>query len=835
MDSDPELEIDDSPVSNPDPADSVPMNSPPEVIENPASNPSSNSHEKTPSNHSVIIKSDHATEGTAMSPTRPHIKKQPKLPKGRPQTQVKPYTGIPILSPRSIGKETYDLDILQDPKMQREFQAGHRFQPKLPFDIPRSVSPHGDTDFIMRNIVSTRVKSPVKVKLSEGYLVGNSHRTVSLEPRQVDFKHLLEFGTQAELRREKLREERMKKEMSECSFRPKILPNSQSIRSSEEYYHYMLAHQQRVALKTQSQRDEIDSIFTKQAGTLFIPTICRYSRELVKETSEPRFEHLYKQHKVNLMKRMEAGDKEVLSTASTEDVSVVKQKNSSGKLGKTKNYAKSSEKTKLSKEIKEIEPEKKTNHESNLMLKERFLKEFREKWANLEPEKDEITYTKFTLLLTDLHFITNNPKSSSFTEERNLTLHAWSICNSLETLKTTKNAVEKFLLAVMNLAIYEDSNETKKNEIYTNFSQFYITRIGKFEKSEKREFREYYGLTFRPNINQFQRKNPGKIGDLMFSESEKRRAKLEKLREKVEKETFESLFSPTINTYPKDYVGVVGEYTQDTLSQYYVGMLKRGEMSRGEALYQLAAIAQERQKRGQRSSSDRENEGNMVECTFAPDRTLTKEIAGKGEMEEPKGMDKTVERLRKAREEEERRKGMKERGYVQMDTEPVRFTVEHKHKLQPVFDLRKANEKMVGNPEKPRVSRVIRGKVVLSPTPPPSLASPLVTAPTNLDTPVPGINLQPVTIDTDPPLPTAEPLPADPVPVTETTEPPPKPEPLLSVGVAVREGVTDDLIIYSPDDIQSAVQSFSLKHGLPADHAARLIELLEFQIAEQGQ
>ena len=74
-----------------------------------------------------------------------------------------------------------------------------------------------------------------------------------------------------------------------------------------------------------------------------------------------------------------------------------------------------------------------------------------------------------------------------------------------------------------------------------------------------------------------------------------------------------------------------------------------------------------------------------------------------------------------------------------------------------------------------------------------------------------------------------------PQPLPAVPPPAPQKEPLLSVSVTVSETEKDDLILYKKDDINSVVQVFARKHGLPEDHAARLVELLEFQVAEIEQ
>lgn len=888
---------------------------------------------KSPAVQTVIIKSANATDHSgsqSLREGRPHIKKQPKLPKFTPSAGSKKPTGVPLVSSASAGRDTYDLDMLQDPKTQRAFQAAHRFQAQPPFPLPRSLSPPSSKDYILRNIASAGEKSAVKATLGSRLIPRDLPRASSQDPRSADFEHLLAFGTQAELRRKQREEEMLRKEMSECSFRPTILPTSQRARSPQQYYQYMLAYQQRVSLEIQAKRDEADSDFASKKAGLFHPTLCTHSRELATDSAEPRYEYLYKQHKARMVQRYGTGYEDSAATdsstaSSAESLFKPKINAVPRKQERAEPVSQSLNREAVNKANRQQQSlpvqAKLTDSGSNTLLKERFSKEFQEKWFQLEPHRPDISYTGFVHLLTNLHLIANNPQAKDYSEERTLAIKAWSLCAPPPLERSSRITVQEFLLAVMNLwteSLKSALTAEKSAEIRTDFGEMYSKRVGKLEKLQKQDFQEYYGLTFHPTINpislQITRGN-GNIGDLMFSQAQKQKENLEKLRDKMDKEELKDcIFTPEVNKRSEQLIGIVTDYTNDPISQDYVEIIRAGAKSRGHALYQLAGIAQERQKRGQRTVADRENETNMVECTFVPDLSLTresKEIASKAE---PVGMDKTVERLRKAREQAERVKGLTERGYVQTEAEPVRFTVDHKYKSIPVFDPAKAPAKMVGSADGPRLARVIRGKVVLTPTPPPSVISPLPTAatpsadpavtlpiqisapvnplpptssaPSNTDFAVPLPTLIPAPIDQLPPAspatsgmdlavspPTVIPAPIDslpalssatsspdpaistpalnPVPIdslpppsiaspntspeSSLTFPTPLREPLLSVSITVSEGVKDDLVLYTREDINSVVQAFATKHELSADHAARLVELLEFQVAEIEQ
>ena len=891
MDEDSALELADSPLVSQNSHEQSSLShhsskdSPAAPVNQEAPGSSPEEEGKSPAVQSVIVKSSNATynsESPSSKEPRPRIKKQPKLPKFTQSVSPKVFLGVPLVSSASAGMDTYDLDVLQDPKTQRAFQAAHRFHAQPPYPLPRSLSPPSDKNFLLRNIASTREKSAVKTMLSV-LNPSDLPRAFSQEPRNADFQHLLEFGTQAELRRKKRAEDSLKQEMSECSFRPTILPNAQRVRSAGEYYEYMLAYQQRVKAKTQGKRDEFDSSLAAEAAGLFHPTLCTHSRELAADTAEPRFQHLYKQHKARMLQRFGGSVEDSVaatdsSTASSADnlfkpkVNPVSEKKERTEPASRSLYQEALDRANRKQSQQSAEPrkEKLPVSGSNTILKERFLKEFREKWFQIEPEKPDISYTSFIHLLSDLHFIANNPKAEDYSEERMLAAKAWSLCAPPPEDRSSRSTVEEFLLSVMNLWTTEPKltlTAEKAAEIRTVFGKLYSKRVGKLEKSQQQQsFRAYYGLTFHPTINPFSlqiTRESGEIGDLMFAQAQKNKEKLDKLRSRVNGEELkECVFTPEVNQHSEKFIGVVTEYTNDPLSQDYVEIIKAGAKSRGHALYQLAGVAQERQKRGQRTGTDRETEANMVECTFLPDLSLTRENGSGIGKAEPVGLDKTVERLKKAREEAERVKGMLERGYVQVEAEPVRFTVEHKYKSIPVFDPSKAPAKKVGSADGPRVSRVIRGKVVLTPTPPPSVTSPLPTDATpNADSQV--IPAVPVPIDSSSlaqnqaqpsgTTPSAEPQPAFsmpdtisppslqpaaselPQPLPAVPPPAPQKEPLLSVSVTVSETEKDDLILYKKDDINSVVQVFARKHGLPEDHAARLVELLEFQVAEIEQ
>jgi len=247
----------------------------------------------------------------------------------------------------------------------------------------------------------------------------------------------------------------------------------------------------------------------------------------------------------------------------------------------------------------------------------------------------------------------------------------------------------------------------------------------------------------------------------------------------------------------------VQAYPKDSLSSEYI-KIRSSDQGRNEVLYQLAAVAQERRKKTEKTPEEQAEEGNMVECTFAPNLAATRESVVKVSKGDHKGIDQAVERMKKAREDAQRVKMMTERGFAHSgEIEPIRFTVDHKHKLIPKFDPSKAPEKKVGKPGVHSAPQVPKAK----PSPPRPVQ------PTETQGSAPGYSE-----------------------IRETSSEEVKseePEPVFTIAVALSETEKDSINYYAGDKVEDLARKFVEKHGLQESDVERLTNLINSKMQEQ--
>ena len=803
--------------------------------------------------------------------------KQPKVRHFRPAQASKP-----VLTSSAFSRDTYDLDLLLDSKAQRQLAAGHRFSSPSPFPASRLRSLSPSIDHISFNKSRVAEKSSLRVSLDNytntvnSALAGLLMSTVQdKEVQKVDVQHFWDYRIQALEKTKELGKELIKKELAGCTFRPVIIKaeHERPKRDNEEYYNEMVAYRTKVEGKVKFLKSEAEKALEEEESQYFKPTICIKSRKIDVQPDGKRYQRLYELHKGKIQRRIREAEASLPSVSQpsilSDDSDTEPSRPFHPHINKRSQHLSRGqpvedllyqeaftrvEKLRLAREV-ERKPEKLISGSSEHLLMDKFQSELDSIWELLEGFQPDMSYMKFVTLLTEMAFIENNQDQRSYEQERDLILRAWNSFGLSPDQRVSKRRVEVFLYSIMNFwldnmaaspteASFDSDSKAFTSDpglhttpdraarLHAQFRPLYEHRTRKLDKSSVNpSFRYQEELPFRPKLDKMsirlaeeQRSSrTERLEDVLIAESKKIKEKNDQKRAKQQQEELKNCsFRPEINKKSDQIIGSVSNYSRDSLSIEYI-RIRKGKDTRNEVLFQLAAVAQERKKKMEKDPSVQEEEGNLVECTFVPDLSASKAaVREKGE-EDHWGVEETIGRLKKARDDAKRVKVMTERGFFrEEEPEPLRFTVEKKHKLIPEFDPSKAPEKKVGRP-KDQHTAASPPKLKPKPKPSPLPASEPAIAP------VPEV-LPP------PSLPTEEaPASFDPAIIRETSEEELKSEenePLLTIAVALSETEKDSINYYAGDQVEDLARQFVEKHGLPASDVEKLTELIKSKMEQ---
>ena len=615
----------------------------------------------------------------------------------------KPKPGLPTLSAATFNSMTYDLDMLLDPKVQRT--APDRLSSTLNLS---------SSDFVKLNKELAGKPHASRSKDDTGKPRVSYPDQTNVEERFYKYRKNVE--EKVKLMEKELR----KKEKAACTFTPTIIgregPAGDAQRTPEEFYQEMLRHKHVTDEKLKYMRDESDKTQKSVEEAYFKPQLCAKSVTLVEGKGEqalPVHEKLYQAHKLQMQKQLkstELGNTEVsqTSTDSAKMFSPAINKASQNLVREKPIEVHLLEDAE--RRLKKLEavpakpsPTKTMNSHSEAMLLRKFKEELGVAWTALDEEASStLNYTKTGELLKALRFIDNDSEGKHYEEERALVRSMWNILRLTEESVVTRRNLEPLLLAVMNFNVEEkpleepeegqsDSsrgigrieaeefvmNPGDSKRLHFHFKPWYEHRIRSLNKAAKtRAASEEEHCTFKPTISKASKKlveenasrraadGHSRLEDFLASEHVQKQARQKELQDKARKDEMkECQFRPKTD---KKSAKILAEAEPGaTLSGDYLKILKEAKpQDKTEALFQLAVLSQQRRKKIEKTPEDLEIEKQEVECTFAPDLRKTRNfLSGAGAFSDPpKGVDKVLERMTRARQDAEEVKAMRESG-----------------------------------------------------------------------------------------------------------------------------------------------------------------------------
>lgn len=456
-----------------------------------------------------------------------------------------------------------------------------------------------------------------------------------------------------------LKEEKDSKESEICTFQPKTSSNPKDLKFSHFLNHMEKAKDSQLKALEKLQADKATEE-QERSCKLFKPVLSKMTNKLAskRHSSVDLHEKLFKEYE-ELKKKKEKESKAVLDQICTFKPALGKRTSELKREGLATDRLYQDLKSKKSQifPIIERKSEKLISESSELILKEKFLKEFDSHFSSLHEGQ---SFEDFLKSLEKIGFVREG-ENKSVLEDRDLAKKAWTGMLKDESDKVDSNSIKQFLLSVMNFSKPSDGHF--KNA-FVEFRRFYENRRDRIDPDKN--LKKPLNFAFKPEINPFslelarivkeKRMNsystdkPEKVLQLIQKSA---KDKLKEERERMKDKGLEDCtFRP--QTVRGPLYSEESWTDSESLASNYLKLLNEGQKHRCDLLYSFSKIESEKKEKEMRSVDDMEIEKNMGECTFTPN--LEKRLLKNQKDSEVKGVKKVIEKLRqknKSREKSE--------------------------------------------------------------------------------------------------------------------------------------------------------------------------------------
>jgi hypothetical protein len=342
----------------------------------------------------------------------------------------------------------------------------------------------------------------------------------------------------------------------------------------------------------------------------------------------------------------------------------------------------------------------------------RFKAEFQSVWTELGHE-DQIHYSRISQLLKTLKFIDNQSTTAGYQAERELLCRIWSILRLDGESSASKQNLETLLCAIMAFpqsetapSPTEPAEESTDREFSSKGPAFGRVENGVFMlgPGDTRRIHRFYKTwydhrsagaksnlnptyksavehTFQPSLSKESLRLTGahlhgltsksyyqQHDQFLADEGRSRAQRLEALAKTYETNTLkECVFKPTTDKRSTQILARTKARKSECLAQDYFRLIRSKGPNREKTaiLFDLAPIADQRRQKLAVTQAELDMERHTLECKFAPETEVplgTIQADLRTKPSPARGVDKTVERLLKARRELEALQAKKERG-----------------------------------------------------------------------------------------------------------------------------------------------------------------------------
>lgn len=551
--------------------------------------------------------------------------------------------GIPILNKDTANPNTFDLNYLLNPEVQKIAQSGHRLTQST--TISAGKIPTSPKNHIQKNILNSKKYSASK---SNKELPQAEIPEIIVKKGKLDVEG--RFYDKAKKTEEKIKVLKSLKDIQEvngCTFKPQI-KGKREAKTYDEFYNYMKNFADKKDKKIKILQEEEAKTLEKSLDFSHQPKLCEKSIQMIARKSDVEDSTFARLHKLyKSPKSMASGRESFASEAKTEENSnnfrpTVNKK--SQMLNRADPVAKILYDDALRRINKEKNPPlpqaiKFITNKSEKVLIEKVKRDFEEAFCCIEPDRfGGLNYTKMIELFKLLYLIKDEHKKE---EERLLLLESWKIlaCEGENSCK--KESLVVFILALMGF--YEDwmgftegerlsLGSYEANKIHLKFDLFYSNRISVVNRSTvNKSYKASYEYSFHPQTIaesqvlaqtwREQNRTGGKIEDMLIAGKAKTEKKLEEKRAILEEELLEECsFQPIIEQMPDEF-RVYGLYDREDLTSEYFKLLNNPNSQythKGLLLHDLSKISKQRKLTKANEVLQEKLDKELENCTFAP-------------------------------------------------------------------------------------------------------------------------------------------------------------------------------------------------------------------------
>lgn len=619
---------------------------------------------------------------------------------------------MPVVNSFTTDPDKYDLDRLTDPKTQKQAETGHRFSAPHMTPPSRKQRNPDETDFLQRNRLSA-----AHPKARPSLSCDEAAKRPSHTPDRFD-----KYRRGVEEKLAKLKEDLASRELEQCTFEPVILNKrkpGEVPRSSETYFQHQMQHKKLVSAKIQTLREQVEAAATPRS---FTPTLCAQSIRLLAsrpQDSQPRHEQLYQQHRKHLQGRIPCSEASL-------DVSQLSDCSQSSVLTYSPAISKSSQRLVRDKPVEVYLMEDAARRQraksalpapqapvslitpaSQALLMKRFQQEFQSVWTEISGT-EQMNYSQVAKLLQALRFIENKSTAENYHAERVLLSSIWPLLGLESESSASKQNLDTLLCAVMGFSQTETPpKQTDEEEELTDKELDKAPTFGRVEEGvfvlgpgDTRRIHRFYRAWYnhrtarshmspacnrsveyshQPSLSKgSQRLTASHLQtiaakgykqhcDFLADEGRSRVQRLEELAKKFETQSLkECVFKPKTDKKNKRILARMKARDSEGLTQDYYRLLRSsGRREKTAVLFDLAPLADQRRQKLARTKTELDLEKSTLECKFEPQTEVplgTIQADLQAAQLPARGVDKTVERLLRARRDYETLQAKKARG-----------------------------------------------------------------------------------------------------------------------------------------------------------------------------
>ena len=551
--------------------------------------------------------------------------------------------GVPILNKDTVNPYTFDINYLLNPDVQKVAKSAHRL-------TMSTTAPNGKTmvtpkNHIKKNIANSKIfsnsKSQKEVAVPE--LAEKLEKRSKCDVEERFYKK----AKQTEEKIKNLKEEKEKKEVDGCTFKPEIKAKREK-KTYEEFYEYMKRYNEKKEKKITHMKEEESKAKEKSMDFSHHPKLCEKSLQMIARKSdleESTFDRLHKLYK--LQNKSGSIHKESI-TADMKHEEGLTFHPTVNKKSQVMNRSDPVEKILYDDALRRINKDKNPpalvqskfiTSKSEKVLIEKLKRDFEDAFVCIDAvSQDQLNYTKMIEMFKAMHFIKDDYKKE---EERLLLLESWKILLVEGETYCKKSSILVFLIAVMGfyedwMGSYDPSRlvltPQEANKIHVKFDLFYSNRVSIVNKSTlNKSYKNNYDYSFHPQTViesenmakcwRSQNRTGGKIEDMLIAEKAKTLKKLEEKRAIMDEQALdECSFQPIIEQMPEEF-RTYGLFEKEDITAEYFKLLNEPKFQnkhKGIILHDLAKIVKQRKETISSENSKKREELELENCTFAP-------------------------------------------------------------------------------------------------------------------------------------------------------------------------------------------------------------------------